>query len=143
MKSNITLSLDIKNIERLKKEKNYSDVVDKQISAYYNVNQCKNLAFLMQNHEKKRLESKKIKKEIKEIAEEIDKIKQKDKEINELLKNKLTKVLKPYQIQLLKKQENINYDEACDFCVKEGLVNKGIGGIKLIKLWEEIKNGNF
>ena len=49
MKSIITLSLDQDIIDQLKEEKNYSDLTNEQLKAYYNVKQCENIVILKQN----------------------------------------------------------------------------------------------
>ncbi len=46
MKQNITLSLDTEIVASLKREKNYSDVVNEQLKAFYSVKDIENIEIL-------------------------------------------------------------------------------------------------
>jgi hypothetical protein len=87
MKGNITVSIDIGLIEQLKKETNYSELINKITQEHYEVGRSKNLAILNEIFDKKRQEMKKLRKEIKEIRGEIAQINKKEKEILNVFKN--------------------------------------------------------
>ncbi len=83
MKSNITLSLDVDLIKQLKQEDNYSDLVNEQIKAYYDVRDVENLRLLQQNLLKTKQILKENRKKERQIKATIEKIKSKEKDILE------------------------------------------------------------
>lgn len=140
MKQTITISLDREIIDELKKENNYSNAINEQLKAMYNTNKSKNLEILNKNLEESLKELKKTRKKVKEIKESIGEIKKKEKITIDLLNKNIYSVLSAAQVANLKEISNLDYETAKQLAVKFNLVKRGIGGIKLIKLWEEIKN---
>lgn len=68
MKATLTISLDTDLIEKLRKENNYSDLINKEMKAYYDVETIKNLKDL----KKKQVEIKGILKENRKKLRDID-----------------------------------------------------------------------
>lgn len=86
MKSTIHLSLDQELIDQLRKENNYSDLVNNVVKEYYNGINCENIAILMQNEAKYKKEARVIAKKRRLIAKKIEKIKQKEKKVIKIVK---------------------------------------------------------
>ncbi len=78
MKTNITLSLDIEIIEELKKEKNYSSIVNEEMKMYFNQTNKQNLVFLDKKLRETKQFIKEKRKKQREIVKIIDKIKLKE-----------------------------------------------------------------
>lgn len=116
---------------------NASDLINKLLHQHFNANEIKDLVFL----NKKLMENKQIlkqtKQKIKEISTQIEKIEMKEKSF--LMS--IDKLFSKEQVQWLKKQNSLSYDEAVQYAKQQDLIRKGIGGFKLIKLWEQMKNG--
>jgi len=49
MKSTLHISLDSEIIAKLRQEKNYSDLINSEMKAYYNAEKCENITILKQN----------------------------------------------------------------------------------------------
>lgn len=138
MKSTITLSLDLDIIDKLKEEKNYSDLTNEQLKAYYNVKQCENLSILKQNLAKIKQIIKENKKKEKEIIQIINKIEDKNKKFLDNIDKRYPEDL----IKKLKSIQNLDYDHALSLAEDYNLIKFNIGGFKIIKLWESLKGGN-
>jgi len=79
MKSNLTLSLDTELVAKLKREKNYSDLINEQMKGYYDVKCIESLQVLKENQQKTKQIIKENRKRLKEIDKNILKIKEKEK----------------------------------------------------------------
>lgn len=137
MKSTITLSLDLDIIDKLKEEKNYSDLTNEQLKAYYNVKHCENLVILKQNLAKIKQIIKENKKKEKEIIQIINKIEDKNKKFLDNIDKRYPEDL----IKKLKSIQNLDYDHALSLAEDYNLIKFNIGGFKIIKLWESLKGG--
>ena len=137
MKINKYISIDEDIFYKLKKETNASDIINKQLRAYYNVKDCENIEILKQNLYKIKQINKENRKKEKEIASKLLKLDQKNKDFFEKIKIRYPEDL----VNKLKKIENLDYEAALALALEFDLQNRGIGGVKMIKIWEEIKNG--
>jgi D-hexose-6-phosphate mutarotase len=137
MKINKYISIDEDIFYKLKKETNASDIINKQLRAYYNVKDCENIEILKQNLYKIKQINKENRKKEKEIASKLLKLDQKNKDFFEKIKIRYPEDL----VNKLKKIENLDYEAALALALEFDLPNRGIGGVKMIKIWEEIKNG--
>lgn len=140
MKQSITICLDSELVAQLKEEENYSNVINEQIKALYNVKQCKNLSKLQQDLKELKQEIKQKRKKQREIEQNISEIRGNEKKTLELLQKNIYSVLTRAQVDELKTFKNLDYDTAARLAGKFNLIRKNIGGVKLIKLWEELKN---
>lgn len=137
MKINKYISIDEDIFKQLSREDNASDLINKQLKAYYNIKNCENIEILEQNLCKIKQINKENRKKEKEIASKLLKLNQKNKEFFERFKQCYPKGL----LDKLKKIENLDYDTALAIALEFDLQNRGIGGVKLIKIWEGIKDG--
>ena len=80
MKATLTLSLDAEIIQRLKQEFNYSELVNKQLIAYYEGFSSENRKQLEQNKREIKQKIKDLNKKKREIDKKIEKIKKKELE---------------------------------------------------------------
>lgn len=135
MKINKYISIDEDIFKRLARETNASDLINEQLKAYYNKKNCENVVILKQNLVILKQINKENNKKAKELIKKIDKLDQKNKEFFEIFKKSYPKDL----LDKLKKIENLDYDTALAIVIDLHLENRGIGGIKLIKIWEEVK----
>jgi molybdopterin converting factor small subunit len=88
MKTNLTLSLDVEIVQKLKKEDNYSDVVNEQIKGFYNVKNIESVEILEQKLIETKKKIRENNKEKREIVKNIEKIKEKERKMKiELKKN--------------------------------------------------------
>lgn len=78
MKTNITLSLDIEVIEELKKNHNYSSIVNEEMKMYFNQTNKQNLLFLDKKLRENKQFIKDKRKKVREIVKKIDAIKIKE-----------------------------------------------------------------
>lgn len=140
MKQTITISLDSDLVAILKREENYSNTINEQIKGYYGLIKCKSIAHLEKNLAETMEEIKQFKKKAKQIKENIAEMKQREKDTLQLWNKNMYSVLSKDAVEQLKKIKNLDYNSALKFAQDNNLIKKGIGGIKLIKLWEEIKN---
>jgi DNA mismatch repair ATPase MutS len=140
MKQSITICLDSEIVMKLKQESNYSNTINEQMKAYYDLVKCKSIAHLDKNLSETMDEIKKFKRKAKEIKENISEIKQKEKATLELFNKNIYSVLSKASVDELIKIQNLDYETALRFCENKNLIKRGIGPLKLIKLWEEIKN---
>lgn len=83
MKTNLTLSFDVEVAKQLKEETNYSDLVNEQMKAYYDVKDVENVRLLQQNLIKTKQIIKENNRKKREIIKTINKIKEKEKIILE------------------------------------------------------------
>jgi len=88
MKTNLTLSLDSDIAIKLKRESNYSDLVNEQIKLYYDANQINNQQILRENLQKIKQNIRESNKKRREIEAKIAKIKQKEEYILEKVKSR-------------------------------------------------------
>jgi hypothetical protein len=138
MKFNKQVGFDEDIFERLQQELNASEVINGQMRAYYNVKQCKNIALLKQNLTIIKQIIKDNRKKEKEITREIEKIEREDRKLYEDLTGSYPEEF----IKKLKSIENLDYDAALSLAQKFELHRRGIGGVKVIKLWEKLKGGS-
>jgi len=138
MKINKYISVDEEIFRLLAEETNASDLINELLKAHYNQKQCENLSILQQKlTEIKRINKENRKKE-RQLCQKIDKINQKNKEFFENVQQRISKEL----LNKLKKLENLDYDTALSLSQRYDLHKKGIGGVKLINIWKEVrKNG--
>jgi hypothetical protein len=137
MKINKYISIDEDIFYKLKKETNASDIINQQLRAFYNTKDCENIEILKQNLYKIKQINKENRKKEKEIASKLLKLDQKNKDFFEKIKIRYPEDL----VNKLKKIENLDYEAALALALEFDLQNRGIGGVKMIKIWEEIKNG--
>jgi len=135
MKINKYISVDEEIFRLLAEETNASDLINELLKAHYNQKQCENLSILQQKlTEIKRINKENRKKE-RQLCQKIDKINQKNKEFFENVQQRISKEL----LNKLKKLENLDYDTALSLAQQYGLHNRGIGGVKLINIWKEVR----
>lgn len=103
MKANLTVSLDLELVEKLKRETNYSDLINTEMKAFYDVKTIENLEDLKQKQAKIKLFIKDNRKILREIDQKIDKISEKEK----LFKKKLLSRDKMIQ-EIIKKRAEAN-----------------------------------
>jgi len=135
MKINKYISIDEDIFRQLSRESNASDLINEQLKTYYNRKNCENLALLKQNLADLKQINKENNKKAKELIKKIDKLEQKNKDFFEIFKKSYPKEL----LDKLKKIENLDYDTASDLALEFDLHRRGIAGIKLIKIWEEVR----
>jgi len=135
MKINKYISIDEDIFKQLSREINASDLINEQLKAYYNQKSCENLEILKQKlAEIKRINKENRRKE-KELISKIDKLSQKNKDFLSSFKMCYPKEL----LEKLKRIENLDYEAALTLAKSFDLHNRGIGGVKLIKIWEEVR----
>lgn len=135
MKINKYISIDEDIFRQLSRESNASDLINEQLKEYYNIKNCENIEILKQKLvEIKRINKENRKKERK-LLQKIDKLDQKNIKFFLNFKKSYPKEL----INKLKKIENLDYEAALILAKKFDLHNRGIGGVKLIKIWEEVR----
>lgn len=88
MKATLTLSLDIEIINKLKQEKNYSELVNDQIIAFYKSIETPDKAKLMQNLKETKQILKENRKKQREIEKKLEKVKQNEQKVLEACKGK-------------------------------------------------------
>ena len=81
MKTTITICLDQELVLKLKEENNYSDIINQQIKAYYNIKDVQNIGILKENLAKTKQIIKENHKKQREIVKLIEKLKEKEKNI--------------------------------------------------------------
>jgi plasmid maintenance system antidote protein VapI len=135
MKINKYISLDDDLFYKLQKENNASNIINELVKEHYNIKNIENIEILEQNLYKIKQIIKENRKKSKELSLKISKIKQKNREFFDIFKKSYPEEL----IKKLKKIENLDYDTAHALALEFDLHRRGVGGIKLIKVWEEIK----
>lgn len=135
MKINKYISIDEEIFRCLSRESNASDLINEQLKAYYNQKNSENLVILKQNLALIKQNIKENRRKEKELMKKIDNLDKKNKDFFEKFKNSYPKDL----LDKLKKIENLDYDTALAIVLDLHLENRGIGGIKLIKIWEEVR----
>lgn len=135
MKINKYISIDDNLFYKLQKENNASNIINELVKGYYGTKDIENTVILQQNLCKIKQVIKDNRKKAKELSLKILKINQKNKDFFNLFKKSYPEKL----INKLKTIENLDYDLASDLALEFDLHRRGIGGIKLIKIWEEIK----
>lgn len=136
MKVNKYISIDEEIFKRLSKEINASDLINQQLIAYYNQKSCENVEILKQKYAEIKQINKENHKKEKELRLKIDKLTQKNKEFFDNFKSLYPKEL----VEKLKSLDNLDYETALDLAKRFDLVRRNIGGVKIIKIWEELKN---
>lgn len=135
MKINKYISLDEDLFHKLKNENNASNIINELLKEHYNAKNIENIELLEQNLYKIKQNIKDNRKKAKELASKILKINQKNKDFFAIFKKSYPKEL----ITRLKSIDNLDYDLASDLAKEFDLHRRGIAGIKLIKIWEEVK----
>lgn len=79
MKATLTLSLDVELINRLKQESNYSELVNEQMTTYYQAANSENKRILKQNLAEIKQKTKELNKKKREIEKKIIKVEEKEK----------------------------------------------------------------
>lgn len=79
MKTNITLSLDRDIVDDLQREDNYSNLVNEQMKAFFNIKSLDSIAFLKSELKKIKQILKENKKKKREIEAQMEKIRKKEK----------------------------------------------------------------
>lgn len=97
MKINITISLEKEIVERLKEEDNYSELINREIKAYYEGVESLNLKRLKQKHAEIKLILKQKRRESREVGRNIEKLEQKESRIL-----KITTKLSPETIKIIR-----------------------------------------
>jgi len=135
MKINKYISIDDDLFYKLQKENNASQIINELVKGFYNVKSIENIEDLKQNLCKIKQIIKDNRKKAKDLSLKIAKIDQKNKEFFAIFKRSYPEKL----INKLKTIENLDYDLAHSLSVEFDLHRRGVGGIKLIKIWEEIR----
>ena len=86
MKTTITICLDQELVFKLKEESNYSDIINQQIKAYYDIKDVQNIGILKENLAKTKQIIKENHKKQREIVKLIDNLKKKEKEVVSICK---------------------------------------------------------
>jgi len=105
MKINITITLDKEIVERLKEENNYSDLINREMKAYYDGVEAYSLKKLKQKQVEIKRFLKQKRKEVKQINQKIEKIEGKELEILKLVKKYPEYVIK--LVGGIKKERNL------------------------------------
>lgn len=79
MKTNITISMDVEIVNRLKQEENYSDLVNEQIKVFYNASASENKRILKQNLSEIKAKTKEYNKKKREIEKKLQQIEEREK----------------------------------------------------------------
>ena len=135
MKINKYISIDEDIFRQLSRESNASELINEQLKQYYNLKNVENVEILKQKLAQIKQINKENRRKEKEIKQKIDKLDQKNIKFFLNFKKCYPKEL----INKLKKIENLDYEAALTLAKKFDLHNRGIGGVKLIKIWEEVK----
>ena len=107
MKTNITISLDLEIVRKLKAEKNHSDLINEQMKGYYDVKLIENKELLNQKLSEIKQILKISRKKKRDIDDLLDKIEKKDRKIKKFLKKKgLTRSKLIQQIKKRREDEN-------------------------------------
>jgi predicted CopG family antitoxin len=139
MKINKYISIDEEIFRHLSRETNASDLINELLKAHYNKKSFENVEILMQKYAEIKQINKENHKKEKELFKKIDNLKQKNKDFFEIFKKAYPKEL----VDKLKKIDNLDYEAALILSKKFDLHERGIGGVKLIKIWEEIKKNDL
>ena len=135
MKINKYISLDEDLFQLLSKETNASSLINEQLRVYYALKDCENLNILEQNLAEIKQKIKENRRKEKELVQKINKITQKNKDFFANFKKSYPDKL----IEKLNSYDNLDYETARDLAIHFDLHKRGIGGVKLIKVWEELK----
>jgi len=81
MKVPVTCTLDLELVEKLKREDNYSNIINEQMLAFYNSLETPNKAKLMQNMKEIKAILKENRKRQREIEKKLEKIKQNEQKV--------------------------------------------------------------
>ena len=79
MKNHINITLDNEIIEQLRRENNYSELINEQMKGYYAVQTCENLQILTENLKKTKQILKEYRRKRREIEAQVFKINKKRK----------------------------------------------------------------
>jgi hypothetical protein len=133
MKINITISLDKELVERLKEENNYSDLINREVKAYYDGVEAYNIKKL----KKKRVETKQIlkekRKELKEINKKIEKVETKEARI--------LKITKKYPSYVFKIMEGCDTQAKFWTIFRDDKILRRYKWLELKKLFNNLKGG--
>lgn len=105
MKINITITLDKEIVEKLKEENNYSDLINREMKAYYDGVEAYSLKKLKQKQAEIKRLFKQKRKEEKEIKQKIEKIETKESKILKFVKKYPDKIIK--LISGIEKERNL------------------------------------
>jgi hypothetical protein len=135
MKINKYISLDEDIFHKLQREDNASELVNRQMREYYDVKSCKSIEQIKNNLSEIKQILKDNRRKERILNKEIYNIQKKNKEFLTNIQGRYPKEL----LDQLKKIENLDYEAAVVLSRKFDLHRFNIGGIKLIKVWEELK----
>ena len=135
MKINKYISIDEDIFRRLTRENNASDLINQLLLSHYNQKNCQNLEILKQKYAEIKQILKENKRKEKELRLKIDQLDQKNKKFFENFKQSYP----PELINKLKKIKNLDYEAAIELARSFDLIRRGIGGIKLIEIWEKVR----
>ena len=135
MMINKYISIDEDIFRRLTRENNASDLINQLLVSHYNQKNCQNLEILKQKYAEIKQILKENKRKEKELRLKIGQLDQKNKKFFENFKQSYP----PGLINKLKKIKNLDYEAALDLANAFDLVRRGIGGVKLIKIWEKVR----
>lgn len=133
MKINITISLDSEIVERLKAESNYSELINKEIKAYYEGVLSNNLKKLKQKQAELKKILKESRKEAKIINQKIEKI-----ETNE---SKFLRLVKTYPNNVIRIVENSESEMKLWANYQTTKILREIGWKNIKKLYKDLKGG--
>ena len=136
MKVNKYISLDDELVKELQREDNASKVINDLVKAHYDEKDVKNIDVLYQKLAKIKQIIKENRRIAKDLVKNIQEINKKNKDFFSIFKKAYPEKL----IERLKKIENLDYETAHAIALEFDLHRRGVGGIKLLKVWEEIKN---
>jgi hypothetical protein len=137
MKINKYISLDEDIFRELSKENNASEVINNTLKEYYNIKNSKSQAVIRTKLEDIKQILKENRRKERILSKELYKMQIKDKEFLANIQARYP----PELVKQLKSIDNLDYDAAVALSRKFDLHRFGIGGIKLIKIWEELKGG--
>jgi predicted CopG family antitoxin len=139
MKINKYISIDDELFYKLQKENNASNLINELLKDHYQLKDIRNIDVLEQNLAKIEQNIKHFRKLRKGCLLDITTIREKNRSFFNMFKKSYPEKL----ITKLKNIENLDYDLAHALSVEFDLHRRGIGGIKLIKIWEEIKKNEL
>jgi len=133
MKINITISLDSEIVEKLKAENNYSDLINREMKAYYEGVSSYNLKKLKQKQAELKKIVKESRKEAKIINQKIEKIETNEAKILRLVKNYPKNVIKIVEGSESEKKLWVNYQTT--------KILREIGWKNIKQLFKDLKGG--
>ena len=117
MKTNITISIDQKIVEFLKAETNYSDLVNQQLKAYYDVKGVENIEILKRELTKTKQILKENRRKRREIEAQLGKIASKEKKFKSLKLSRaklIMEITKRRHQEATNKNRRVQYFESAE-----------------------------